>query len=77
MTTETVHPLLTGIHEAVTATGSHSLHWGQLRREAFPGVEESWVGLKAWCAANAIDCELAYSHSSKGTQVQFRKAKKV
>jgi hypothetical protein len=73
MTTE--HSLLSGIRDAIAATGWHSHGWGELRREVFPGPE-SWPGLKAWCAENAIECQLAYSQSSKGTEVQFRRRRK-
>jgi hypothetical protein len=69
------HPLLNGIRTNIDTTGSYSHHWGELRREVFPGVD-SWLGLKAWCAENALECELAYSQSSKGTHVQFRRLRK-
>lgn len=70
MTTE--HPLLATIRTAILGSGTHLEHWGSLRREVFSG-ETAWAGLKAWCAENAIDCELAFSQSSKAAQVQFRK----
>jgi hypothetical protein len=70
MTTE--HSLLASIRAAIGATGTCSQHWGVLRREVFPG-EGSWLGLKAWCAENAMECDLAYTQSSKSAEVQFRK----
>jgi hypothetical protein len=70
------HPLLTAIREALQVTGTHLHHWGELRREVFPG-ETAWTALKAWCADNQFACDLAYSQSSKGTQVQFRKLTKA
>lgn len=70
------HPLLAGIRAAIDATGTHTHHWGQLRREVFPGLS-SWLGLKAWCAQNAYECELAFSQSSKSAQVQFRRQGKA
>lgn len=70
------HPLLTDIRQGITATGSHTHHWGELRREVFPGVA-SWVALKAWCAENAIECELSYGQSSRASQVQFRRQRKA
>jgi hypothetical protein len=69
------HPLLNTIREGISTTGSYSHHWGQLRREVFPGLD-SWLGLKAWCAANALECAMAYSQSSKGAHVQFSKLRK-
>ena len=68
------HPLLIGIRDGVATSGTESHHWGELRRAVFQGLD-AWVGLKAWCAANSLECELAYSQSSKGTQVQFRRRK--
>jgi hypothetical protein len=73
MTSE--HSLLASIRAGIAATGWHSQGWGELRREVFPGPA-SWPGLKAWCADNAIECELGYSQSSKGAQVQFRRQRK-
>lgn len=69
------HPVLVDIRAAIDATGTHSHHWGELRREVFPGVA-SWLSLKRWCAENAFECELGYSQSSKGAQVQFRRLRK-
>lgn len=66
------HSLLAGIRAGVGAAGTHIEHWGALRREVFPGTE-SWPGLKAWCAENALECELTFGQSSKTAQVQFRK----
>jgi hypothetical protein len=66
------HPLLAKILAGVSSTGSHNHHWGQLRREVFPG-EDSWAQLKAWAAGHKLDCALAFSQSSKGTEVQFLK----
>jgi hypothetical protein len=73
MTTE--HALLAGIRTAIAATGWHSHGWGELKREAFPGPE-AWLGLKAWCAENAIECEMGFGQSSKAAQVQFRRQRK-
>jgi hypothetical protein len=73
MTTTNDHPLLADIRAAVTEKGTHCFHWGQLRRDVFPG-ESSWLGLKAWCADNAFACELTIAHSSRNAEVQFRKA---
>jgi hypothetical protein len=69
------HSLLVAIRAGVEATGWHLQRWGQLRREVFPGT--SWTGLKAWCAANAMECELAFSQSSKSAEVQFRRQRKA
>ena len=69
------HPLLNGIRTNMDTRGSYSHHWGELRREVFPGVD-SWLGLKAWCSENELECELTYSQSSKGTHVQFRRLRK-
>jgi hypothetical protein len=66
------HSLLASIRAAIEAAGTHSYRWGALRREVFPGID-SWLGLKAWCAENSYECELAYSQSSKNAEVQFRK----
>lgn len=66
------HPLLANILASVSSTGSHNQHWGQLRREVFPG-EDSWARLKAWAAGHNLDCALAFSQSSKGAEVQFLK----
>lgn len=70
MTTE--HPLLTAIRAGVAEGGSHSQHWGDLRRQAFIG-DDAWTQLKNWCADNAFECQLGYSHSPKLADVQFRK----
>ena len=70
------HPLLATIRAGIDSTGTHSHHWGELRRTVFAG-ETSWVDLKAWCARNAFECDIAYSQSSKGTQVQFRRQGKA
>ena len=70
------HPLLATIRAGIDAAGTHSHHWGELRREVFPG-ETSWEMLRAWCATNSFECDLAFSQSSKGTQVQFRKQGKA
>lgn len=68
--------MLTNIRTALEAGGTHSQHWGELRREVFSG-EESWANLKAWCEDNAYECELAFSQSSKAAHVQFRRKRKV
>lgn len=70
MTTE--HPLLARIREDVLAGGAHSYLWGELRREVFPG-EAAWMKLRAWCAQNAFECELAFGQSSRNAEVQVRK----
>ncbi len=67
------HVLLSGIRDAVAASGNHTAHWGDLRRAAFP--TSSWDGLKAWCAENALVCDLSYTQSSRSAQVQFRRLK--
>lgn len=72
----TDHPLLAGIRAGIDTHGAHSHHWGELRREVFPGVD-SWLGLKAWCAENALECELTFSERSKAAQVQFRRARRA
>jgi hypothetical protein len=69
------HQILIDIRAGIDTRGSHSHHWGEIRREVFPCLD-SWLGLKAWCATNAIECELAYSQSSRGTEVQFRRQRK-
>lgn len=69
------HPLLSDIRARVETDGAYAHHWGELRREVFPGID-SWLGLKAWCAENGLDCELAYTQASKSAQVQFRKLRK-
>lgn len=69
------HPLLSDIRAGVATHGSHSHHWGELRREVFPGID-AWQGLKHWCAENGFECDLSYTQSSKSAQVQFRKARK-
>ena len=66
------HPLLAKILASVSPTNAFNCHWGQLRREVFPG-EDSWTRLKAWAAAHNLECELAFSQSSKGAEVQFRR----
>lgn len=73
MTTE--HSLLASIRAAIGTSGTHTQHWGALRREVFPG-ESSWAGLKAWCAENDIECDLAFTQSSKAAEVQFRRARR-
>lgn len=70
------HALLAAIRAGVEATGWHLQRWGELRREVFPG-ETSWLGLKAWCAANEMECELAFSQSSKAAEVQFRRQRRA
>jgi hypothetical protein len=71
MTTE--HPLLAGIRESVRANGVVSRHWGELRREVFPG-QPAWINLRAWCADNELVCELIVGESSREAEVQFCKA---
>ena len=70
------HPLLAGIRAGINETGAHSHHWGELRREVFPG-ETSWISLKAWCAENAFECDMTFNQASKGSHVQFRKLRKT
>lgn len=65
------HPLLAKILAGVS-TGPYNHHWGQLRREVFPG-EDSWARLRAWAAGHNLDCALTFSQSSKGAEVQFLK----
>jgi hypothetical protein len=72
MTTE--HSVLASIRAAIGASGTHSQHWGALRREVFAG-EASWAGLKAWCAENGFECDLAFTQASKSAEVIFRRAK--
>jgi hypothetical protein len=74
MTTD--HPILALIRAGIDANGAHSHHWGELRREVFPGLA-AWGDLRAWCAANGYECDLAFSQSSRDTEVQFRKARKT
>jgi hypothetical protein len=73
MTTE--HSLLASIRAAMGTAATHTHHWGSLRREVFPG-ETSWQGLKAWCAENGFECELAFAQSSRTAEVQFRKSRR-
>lgn len=73
MTTE--HALLEGIRAGVATTGSHSHHWGELRREVFPGPT-AWEAMKAWCASNAMECAIAFGQSSRKSQVQFSKLRR-
>lgn len=70
MTTE--HMLLEGIRAGVATTGSHSHHWGELRREVFHGPE-AWQALKSWCADNSLECGIAFGQASRKAQVQFSK----
>lgn len=70
------HSLLAAIRAGVEATGWHLQRWGELRREVFPGAT-SWRGLKAWCAANEMECELAFGQSSKSAEVQFRRQRRT
>jgi hypothetical protein len=72
---KTDHPILAVIRAGIDANGAHSHHWGELRREVFPGLA-AWGDLKAWCLANGYECDLAFSQSSRDTEVQFRKARK-
>lgn len=65
------HPLLVKILAGVSS-GPYNHHWGQLRREVFPGPD-SWARLKAWAAGHNLDCALTFSQSSKGAEVQFLK----
>lgn len=71
MTTE--HPVLAGIRDSVRANGSHTCHWGNLRREVFP-AQAAWIELRAWCAANGLECQLSFGESSKEAEVHFIKA---
>jgi hypothetical protein len=72
MTTE--HPMLTGIRESMKANGSHTCHWGKLRREVFPD-RPAWIALRAWCAENDFECDLSFGEASKEAEVHFRKAR--
>jgi hypothetical protein len=67
------HPLLAGIRESVLANGIYSHHWGELRREVFPG-QPAWINLRAWCIDNGLECDLTFGEASKEAEVQFRKA---
>lgn len=69
------HALLSGIRAGITATGSHSERWGDLRREVFTGPE-AWTDLKTWCAGNAMDCQIAFGEASRKAQVQFTRQRK-
>ena len=66
----TEHQLLAVIRGHVKQEGSHRQHWGELRREVFPG-QMAWLSLKAWCAENGLECELVFGQSSKAAEVQF------
>ena len=66
------HPLLAKILASLSSSHTCTHHWGQLRREVFPG-EDSWARLRAWAAGHKLECTLTYSQSSKGTEVQFFK----
>ena len=70
----TEHPVLTGIRDSVLAKGSHTCHWGNLRREVFPADPTAWVTLRAWCAGNDLECQLSFGESSKQAEVHFLKA---
>ena len=74
MTTE--HPVLTGIRDGVRAKGSHTCHWGNLRREVFP-AQAAWIELRAWCAENDLECQLSFGEASKEAEVHFIKAIKL
>lgn len=74
MTTE--HSVLAGIRDSVCANGSHTCHWGNLRREVFPG-QTAWISLRAWCAENDLECQLSFGESSRDAEVHFLKAIKV
>lgn len=65
-------PLLAKILASLSSSHTCTHHWGQLRREVFPG-EDSWARLRAWAAEHKLECSLTYSQSSKGTEVQFFK----
>jgi hypothetical protein len=68
----TEHQLLAIIRGHMKQNGSHRQHWGELRREVFPG-QMAWLSLKAWCAENGFECELVFGQSSKAAEVQFYK----
>jgi hypothetical protein len=70
--TTTEHPVLAKILASLSSSHTCNHHWGQLRREAFPG-EDSWARLRAWAAAHKLECAITYSQSSKGAEVQFFK----
>lgn len=69
------HPVLTGIRESVRAKGSHTCHWGNLRREVFPD-QAAWITLRNWCAENDLECQLSFGESSRQAEVHFIKAVK-
>ena len=58
------------IFAGVTDAGWHICSWPSLRASTFPGVT-GWAQLKAWCAANGLECALCPSHSSTKADVQF------
>jgi hypothetical protein len=66
------HPLLAKILASVSSTNTYNHHWGQLRREVFPG-EDSWARLQAWAAEHNLECQLTFTQSSKGAELQFRR----
>lgn len=70
------HELLAQIRAGIQATGTHRHHWGELRREVFPG-QVAWLSLKAWCADNQLECELVFGQSSKAAEVQFSRQRKA
>ncbi len=70
------HELLAQIRAGIQATGTHRHHWGELRREVFPG-QIAWLSLKAWCADNQLECELVFGQSSKAAEVQFSRQRKA
>jgi hypothetical protein len=70
--TTTEHPLLAKVLASLSSSPTCNHHWGQLRREVFPG-EDSWARLRAWAAGHKLECALTYSQSSKGAEVQFFK----
>jgi hypothetical protein len=74
MTTE--HPVLAGIRDSVRANGSHTCHWGNLRRDVFPG-KAAWIELRAWCAENDLECQLSFGEASKHAEVHFIRAIKL
>jgi hypothetical protein len=69
----TDHPVLASIREHVLSSGSYTCHWGKLRREVFE-AQPAWINLRAWCAANDLECDLCFGESSKQAEVHFRKA---
>lgn len=66
------HAALREIHAGAMANGWHICSWSSLRTSTFPGLK-GWANLKAWCEANDLDCALCFSHTSRNTEVQFRK----